>query len=113
MLHASRKRKVKEEIDAKTYLEERLAVIDVLAQDRKTSRQIVADILDEIKECFGEDTIFSKVVRKSGSYATKTKIKAADEFDYDIPLKSPDRYRVQFTDQSGIPVSHFIVVYCT
>ncbi|XP_057299232.1 uncharacterized protein LOC130629872 [Hydractinia symbiolongicarpus] len=103
MLHASGKRKVKEEIDAKTYLEERLAVIDVHAQDRKTSRKIVADVLDEIMKCFGEDTIFSKVIRKSGSYATKTKIKAADEFDYDIPLKSPDRYRVQFTDQSGIP----------
>lgn len=105
MNNGSRKRRYEVENDTKTQLEDRLSKINVDAEDKRKSREIVANMLEKITQRFDDNTIFSKVYRKSGSYATGTKIISADEFDYDIPLKESMSYNIVFITKFGKHVS--------
>lgn len=71
------------------YLRMVIKRMSVSNEDRRISRQHVQSVFEELSGCMQnvEKCIFSKNIRKSGSYSTDTKIYAADEFDFDIPLK--------------------------
>ncbi|XP_057299227.1 protein mab-21-like 3 isoform X2 [Hydractinia symbiolongicarpus] len=100
-MRASRKRKHNEKRNAKNYLEKRLSDIAVSSYDRKRSHEDVQKLLNEMTELLCDNSIFSRVFRKSGSCASSTKIKRADEFDYDLPIKSPDSYRVEIVEDQN------------
>lgn len=71
------------------YLRMVIKRMSVSNEDRRISRQHVQSVFEELSSCMQnvEKCIFSKNIRKSGSYSTDTKIYVADEFDFDIPLK--------------------------
>lgn len=70
----------------KVHMAGRMRRIEVPLQDQKVSQKIVKNYLEALKKCFG-DGVFEKTFTPSGSYSTDTKIRKADEFDYDVPLK--------------------------
>lgn len=75
-------------------LREYLKDISIKKEDGILSGDLVQVALQEVVGIFDENSRFSKKYYKSGSNATRTKICEANEYDYDIPLKEPDKYSV-------------------
>ena len=87
--HGRKNSREKQREEINEVLQRQLQSIVVEPNDTKKSRRLVQNVLQKVANRFAhcDECKFSSQIKKAGSYATGTKIKSADEFDFDIILK--------------------------